>query len=356
MNKTDNYLDKHRSDTLLISVIIPVYNVEKYLEKCITSVIQQDYRNIEVILVDDGSPDKCPQICDSYSKKDSRVKVIHQTNSGLSLARNAGLRIALGDFIMFLDSDDWWNSEVSLRTIVSEVSNNIGTDIFVIGAMDYSPVKGYMKRYDSKNLEKFKNNPGIIEIYKTMINYGNLYEAAYTKIIRRSFIEKNNLIFQQGIISEDTEWFFRVLRCVKKIDIIDVDLIIYRSGREGSIVNTVSAKHVYDLLLIINQSLQYYHNTNNNDIYKNFELSHCSYLWFIVLSKYSLLSKTEKRKIKPFIQKVISVISFSNSWKTKLAYVFTKVFGIEITSHILSFYINLMNRFELNKHKVNHEK
>ena len=95
-----------------ISVIIPIYNVEKYLEKCIDSVLAQTYRNIEIILVDDGSTDKCADICDSYLKKDSRVKVIHKVNGGLSSARNAGLDIAEGDFISFVDSDDFIEKEM----------------------------------------------------------------------------------------------------------------------------------------------------------------------------------------------------------------------------------------------------
>ena len=90
-----------------ISVIIPVYNVSQYLHRCVDSVINQTYSDLEIILVDDGSPDDCPIICDEYSKKDARVKVIHKPNGGLSSARNAGLDIATGEYVGFVDSDDW---------------------------------------------------------------------------------------------------------------------------------------------------------------------------------------------------------------------------------------------------------
>ncbi len=90
-----------------ISIIIPIYKVEKFLDKCIQSVVKQTYENIEIILVDDGSPDNCPQLCDYWANKDCRIKVIHKENGGLSDARNVGLAIATGDYIAFVDSDDW---------------------------------------------------------------------------------------------------------------------------------------------------------------------------------------------------------------------------------------------------------
>ena len=95
-----------REPDKLVSVIIPVYKVEKYLPMCVDSVLNQTYQNLEVILVDDGSPDNCPVICDEYAKKDKRIHVIHQKNAGLSMARNAGLDICTGDYITFVDSDD----------------------------------------------------------------------------------------------------------------------------------------------------------------------------------------------------------------------------------------------------------
>ena len=90
-----------------ISVIVPVYKVEKYLDRCVRSVLAQTFRDFELILVDDGSPDSCPQMCDDWAKKDSRIKVIHQNNQGLSAARNTGIRAASGEYINFIDSDDW---------------------------------------------------------------------------------------------------------------------------------------------------------------------------------------------------------------------------------------------------------
>ena len=105
-----------------ISVIIPVYNVEKYLKQCVDSVLQQTYQNIEVILVEDGSSDDCPRICDEYKKIDDRVVVVHQQNGGLSVARNTGISLMTGDYVMFLDSDDYWDDVDAVKRLVERVS------------------------------------------------------------------------------------------------------------------------------------------------------------------------------------------------------------------------------------------
>ena len=101
----------------LISVIVPVYNVEKYLDKCINSLINQSYNNLEIILIDDGSTDNCGEICDKYALKDNRIKVIHKKNEGLSAARNLGISISKGDYIIFIDSDDWVDKEILLKLL-----------------------------------------------------------------------------------------------------------------------------------------------------------------------------------------------------------------------------------------------
>ena len=103
---------KKKKDSSKISVIIPVYNVEEYLDKCVTSVLNQTYKNLEIILVDDGSPDNCPKMCDEWAKKDKRIKVVHKKNGGLSDARNSGIEVCTGEYIGFVDSDDYIDKQM----------------------------------------------------------------------------------------------------------------------------------------------------------------------------------------------------------------------------------------------------
>ena len=129
-----------------VSLIIPIYKVEKYLRQCIDSVIRQNIDDIEIILVDDGSPDDCPKICDEYAEKDKRIKVIHKTNGGSSSARNAGIDLAIGEYLMFMDSDDWWNSETDINSLFEQVKSNPETEMFLLTSLDYIEGQGYFKR------------------------------------------------------------------------------------------------------------------------------------------------------------------------------------------------------------------
>lgn len=119
----------------LVSVIVPIYNVEPYLRKCVDSILAQTYINLEVILVDDGSPDGCPAICDEYKEKDERVKVIHKSNGGLSDARNAGLDAMTGEYVTFVDSDDWLEFDV-IQTLVNEAASNMIVSIEAVSVKD----------------------------------------------------------------------------------------------------------------------------------------------------------------------------------------------------------------------------
>lgn len=138
----------------LISIIIPIYKVESYLRRCLDSIVHQTYTNLEIILVDDGSPDNCPQICDEYAAKDNRIVVIHKENGGLSDARNAGLDICKGEYISFVDSDDWVSSEY-----ISELYSSIEIGCADIAIVNHkhvtdAPVKKVSKKHYTKLLSR----------------------------------------------------------------------------------------------------------------------------------------------------------------------------------------------------------
>ena len=174
----------------MISVIVPVYKVEKYLNKCVESIVNQTYRDLEIILVDDGSPDNCPKMCDEWAKKDNRIKVIHKQNGGLSSARNAGLDIASGEYVTFVDSDD----DIDLS--MTWVMYNLLFDDIDLVICDYQRIcdSDEVFIYKNLNINKVGLNKG--ELYEEV--FGNLNNAVWNKLYRKNLIE--DLRFPEGII------------------------------------------------------------------------------------------------------------------------------------------------------------
>ena len=163
----------------LISVIIPVFKVEDYIDECIISVINQSYKQLEIILVDDGSPDKCPELCDSWATKDNRIKVVHKCNGGLSSARNAGLDIARGDYISFVDSDDYIAPDMILNLYKCIIQNK--TDISACKI--YSVTGNIIVEYDkSGNAIKDKSNVLRAFDYLRLYLGGNIENASWNKL------------------------------------------------------------------------------------------------------------------------------------------------------------------------------
>lgn len=201
----------------LISVIVPIYNVEKYLDRCVESIVNQTYMNLEIILVDDGSPDNCPKMCDEWAQKDTRIKVIHKENGGLSDARNAGLRIATGEYISFVDSDDWL--EISTFEIALEKILVNNCDICSFGVKMVWDNGNKNNLTHSHNETIFENTEDILQGFLS----NAIIQTVWNKIYKRVIIE--NLEFPVGKINEDEFWSWKVM--VKSNRLVCIDNYLY---------------------------------------------------------------------------------------------------------------------------------
>ncbi|MFA6808545.1 MAG: glycosyltransferase family 2 protein, partial [Eubacteriales bacterium] len=180
-----------------ISIIIPIYKVEKQLRRCLDSVINQTYKNIEIILVDDGSPDKCGEICDEYAKKDNRVKVIHKANEGVSEARNTGMRIASGQYLFFIDSDDFIEENTVYllykRAIETDSDIVIGNFQFINEKQEITYRKPFEKEYLDKKMMKSSNE-------KFKYFFGKSYGInVWNKLYKLDFLNEANIYFDKTI-------------------------------------------------------------------------------------------------------------------------------------------------------------
>jgi glycosyltransferase involved in cell wall biosynthesis len=218
-----------------VSIIIPVYNVELYLEECLDSVVNQTFTDMEIILVDDGSADRSPEIIRSFAEKDKRIKVITQKNSGVSAARNTGLRAASGDYILFIDSDD-----TILPDSVERLYNTAyetGSDLLMGNALWCYP--DGTEKVVFKRDEKLNSQTAIPgeTCYIGLMETGAFPPLVYLFFMKRNSVIENNLYFREDIIHEDELWCIQAMLSAARVTMIDFNYYLYRQ-REGSLMNS----------------------------------------------------------------------------------------------------------------------
>lgn len=217
-----------------ISIIVPIYNVEKYISKCIDSIINQTYRDLEIILVDDGSPDKCGIICDKYASFDKRIIVIHKQNGGLSSARNAGLDVATGSYVGFVDSDDWIESTMYEEMI--SMFDNDGVDLVECGINLISDRS--IKLYEAGKNEIISGHDALF-MHLDLLKRGDQTmprTAVWSKLFRKDFW--NDRRFPNGKIHEDYMLTVEALYYANKVALVKKGLLNHLIDNPCSIVNT----------------------------------------------------------------------------------------------------------------------
>lgn len=220
----------------LISIIVPVYKVEPYLDKCVSSIVNQTYKNLEIILVDDGSPDNCPAMCDAWAEKDNRIRVIHKPNGGLSDARNAGMSVATGELMAFVDSDDWIN--VRYVECLHQAILQTGADI---SACDLREV------YDESEVDEAPVTMPQIEIatpedaVEDILHNCRFRAVACNKLYTRRLLTGEH--FETNRLHEDEFFSYRLYDKSARLAYIGAPLYYYRQ-RSGSIMTTFSVRHI----------------------------------------------------------------------------------------------------------------
>ena len=233
------------------SIIIPVYNVEDYLLKCLESVLVQSFQHFEIILVDDGSPDHSGKICDEFSEKDLRITVIHQSNGGLSDARNAGFAAAMGEYIIFLDSDDYWDDPAALGQLHQSLTET-PSDILLFNCKDFDCIQNQMfKNRSDYDLRVFSESKD--DILRYLVQSNLFPGAAWILSVKKSLLKQNNIEFVKGHKAEDVDWLLRVFYHAEKINAINADFYVYLKNRNGSITSNVDDKGVNGIFYAIEQ-------------------------------------------------------------------------------------------------------
>lgn len=274
-----------------ISIIVPVYNVEIYINECVNSILNQTFRDFELILVDDGSSDDCGRICDIYGERDTRVRVIHKENGGLSSARNTGLEVCKGEYVIFIDSDDYIENNTLQYSYDLVIDNKADAVIF-----------GMRSFYEDNNKVEIDTSKPNIEVLnsKEAIKKYLSYEIkgySWNRLVKKDIILNNKIFFPEGIKYEDIYPTFKTLSKCNKIVLTNCVLYNYRQ-RRGSLSKDISQKGIKDYISQVNHTINYYKGLNyEQDMYeyiKCFEI----FNYLNAINWYIKLLECDNKKIK----------------------------------------------------------
>ena len=321
-------LEKGINTMAMFSIIIPVYNVEKYLHECLDSVLGQIYSNYEIVLVDDGSTDLSGKICDEYSEKCNFISVVHQNNQGLSSARNVGINAAKGEYLVFLDSDDFIQKDG--LEILSNIIEKENPDIII---NNYYSVEDGNPKLLSKPWNLSKAYSGSGEVLTACSSVNNIVLTAWCIVAKRAFLLENNLMFYPGIKHEDELWTPQVIIKSAKTVLNGKAFYCYRTERAGSIVRVPDIKKLFDKLFIIDELIKF--SKTLNRVEKSAIEQRCAkILTGVIRNSYNYIGTEENKKLLQEIRERIDILKLGQNLKYKLLYVGCFTFGSDRVSRI----------------------
>lgn len=233
----------------LVSIVIPVYKVERFLSECVDSVLAQTYQNLEIILVDDGSPDGCPALCDAYAAEDTRIRVIHQENGGLSRARNTGFAAAQGRYVYFLDSDDYLIPE-AIETLVQRAEETQSDLVFFEAILVSEDGGEHSDQNAHRRKHSYDTSMRGAEMLAALIKHDEFMTPVPYLFLRRDFMRDRALQFQPDLVYEDVLFSFLAFLDAERAVGLSVPLYRYRI-RGGSIMTGgASVRHFNSLLTV----------------------------------------------------------------------------------------------------------
>ncbi|MBQ8859974.1 MAG: glycosyltransferase family 2 protein [Ruminococcus sp.] len=328
---------KATENRILLSFILPIYNVEKYLGECIDSILSQITDECEIILVDDGSLDSSGMICEQYVQKDQRIKMVKKENGGLSSARNSGLEIATGRYVTFVDSDDKIASD-SVKGILKWIKSG-GTDMCFLKAHKFYSDTEY--EYIGECLERAKllNQSRESAIYH-IASRPKYPGSAWAKLFRREFLIDNDLHFPYDRrLSEDLGFIRDCVLLSKDFDYLDFPYYHYRQNRQGSITNKITVRNFLDLSKFVVESADKLTvNKKTNEAVNQYMMSCVAYEYSILLYLYNLIPSDDKKDVMSLLKKYKWTLKYSLTLRGKILSVLANVFGLRFTALLVNAY------------------
>ena len=318
----------------LISIIVPVYGVEKYINQCIKSIVYQTYKNLEIILVDDGSPDKCPEICDEWAKKDSRIKVIHKENGGQADARNVGLSVAKGDYIGFVDADDY--IDLNLYTVLLNLILDTKSDISVCNFVEVD--EGELNPITSNSNGQIEELSST-EALKELIHYKKIKGVVWDKLYKKSVVTEPFVVDKA---CEDTFWIYKIIGKCEKVVVTSYIGYFYQQRSDSTtgiyrveFLDSIEARR--DRLHYLEQG------------YPELVYDARRELFYHCLNQYqrALIYTTDKKKLKNILLFIIKQMKEENLFDYSVMYSFKDKIWVGLARFSLSFACKTRNALRI---------
>lgn len=322
----------------IFSIIVPVYKVEQYLPQCVESILTQDFADFELLLIDDGSPDNCGTICDCYAQKDARVSVIHKENGGLSSARNCGMEAASGAYILFLDSDDYWDRTDALSLVYAAFTDN-RSDVVLLKHRTLDMQTG---KFSTGNIPGCNAQIARMPYSRQLEHCVSLQlfdTCAWNKAFRRELMIGNDLFFVRGIIAEDIDWAARLALAAKKLAIVDEPVHVYRKGRPGAITASLKLKNLIDTKGSIERCLRYVSDHSCDPVFLNAYYSYVAYRYVIWMAESAVVRDPGKTALIQEMKTHQFLLKYDGNRKVALAARMQKLVGFDACRQILGFYL-----------------
>ena len=317
------------------SVVIPVYKVEKYLDQCVQSVLEQTCSDLEVILVDDGSPDRSGAMCDEWAKKDHRVRVVHQENGGLSAARNTGIRNAQGDYILFLDSDDWWETNTVLDTVAKQLERT------AVDVVNFNYRKSFDGVLSPAYFDETLPSSGEPETLAQIVQGDRWVNGACNKAFARKLLTENEIYFRLGITSEDIDWTLRVALNARTFAFVNVCVFVYRQ-HSASISHSVAPKNVRMLCDNVRTCVRLLEAENEDKA--NALKPYVAYQYGTLIYNVATLSRADRKPLMADVKQMKYLLACSGNPKVKLIYRCSRLLGLSATMALLRLRSGLLKR------------
>lgn len=325
-----------------VSIIIPVYNSKKYLESCVASIASQTYRNIEILLVDDGSTDDSPALCDALAKEDPRIVVIHQANAGTSAARNTGLANATGDYITFTDNDDYWCKSDALERMMENLQESDADMVLYDSLIYWEDTQKTVSPSSICNREEIVGKSAAEAIaHFTKANIFSAY-CVWGKLIRASIIKEHNLRFPVGMRNEDIDFCAALLAHCKRYDWFADSFYVYRKGHSGAQTKqSITYRMLNDLKTVLLRHLE--NDEITDSAHRNSIRSYLSFPYAVWMGQSALVKDEQIKKDLPEMKRYRDLLKESNHPSVHLVYLASRFVGYGMTCRLLAVYLKKNN-------------